>query len=178
MNAHQSACFFLLFVTGGMLYGVNSLRNQTSAARERAQTAQIEAETAERQAQLADIQLKTLDSKTSELRTVYKEWKPHFEHFRTPQDAEQRVAEIIREGDVFLISQKFESSEIDNASSISEALVGDLVVEDDYTKAVNWLGRLEEAIPTSRITRCEIARGDRGNDVHLVVRIQIPILKS
>ncbi len=178
MKNHQSACFLLLLLTAAMLYGVNSLRNATSAARESALQVQTEAETAEQQIQLAQIQLKSLDSKTSELRLVYGEWKPHFESYRSPQDAEQRIAEVIRDGDVFLISQKFEAREVDRGAIISDALVADLVVEDDYSKALNWLGRLEEAIPSCRITRCQVGRGDRGNDIHLVVQLQIPILKT
>lgn len=178
MKSHQSACAFLAFLTAAMLYGVNSLRNATSAAHDLAAQSRMEAEMAENQAQLAQIQLKTLDSKTAELRLVYGEWKPHFEAHRNSQDAEQRIAEAIREGDVFLISQKFETREIDKDSPIAKALVADLVVEDDYAKALNWLGRLEESIPTCRITRCTLGRGDRGNDVHLVVQLQIPILGS
>lgn len=178
MKNHQAACAFLLVLVAGMLYGVNGLRNTTSAARDLARQSQSDAETAEQQAQLAQIQLKTLDSKTAELRLVYGEWKPHFEALRTPQDAEQRIAEVIREGDVFLISQKFEGREIDKGSVISDALVADLVVEDDYTKTLNWLGRLEEAIPSCRITRCTLERGERGNDIHLILQVQIPILKG
>jgi hypothetical protein len=178
MKNHQSACAFLLFLTGAILYGVSTLRNATSKAGELAAQSQSEAETAEQQAQLAQIQLKTLDSKTAELRLIYGEWKPHFEAHRTPQDAEQRIAEVIREGNVFLISQKFEAKEVDQGSVISDALVADLVVEDDYSKALNWLGRLEESIPSCRITKCQIGRGDRGNDVHLTVQLQIPILES
>jgi len=178
MKNHQSACVLLLFLTGGMLYGVSSLRNAASNAAELASQSQTEAEAAEQQAQLAQIQLKTLDSKTAQLRLLYGEWKPHFEAHRTPQDAEQRIAEVIREGDVFLISQKFETKEVDQGSAISDAVVADLVVEDDYAKALNWLGSLEESIPSCRITKCQIGRGDRGNDVHLTVQLQIPILES
>lgn len=176
MKNHQSACFLLLFLTGAMLYGVNTLRNSTDSARELMKQALVEAETAEFQAQNALSQLKMLDSKTAELRLVYNEWKPHFENHRNAQDAEQRIAEVIRDGDVFLLSQKFETEEIEAGSIIKDALIADLVVEDDYTKALNWLGRLEEAIPSCRITRCEIERGDRGNDIHLQLRLQIPIL--
>lgn len=176
MKNHQSACFLLLFLIGAMLYGVNSLRNATDGARELMKEALLEAETNEMQAQNAMTALKMLDSKTAELRLVYNEWKPHFESHRTPQDAEQRIAEVIREGDVFLISQKFETTEIEAGSIIKDALVADLVVEDDYAKALNWLGRLEEAIPSCRIAKCEIIRGDRGNDIHLEVRLEIPIL--
>lgn len=178
MNNHQAACATLALVTFGMLYGVNSLRNSTSAARDLAQKARSDAEVAEQQSQLAEIQLKTLDSKTAELRLAYGEWKPHFDAHRSSQEAEQRVAEVIREGNVFLISQKFETKEVDAQSIIPEALVADLIVEDDYTKSLNWLGKLEESIPSCRITKCSIGRGERGNDVHLVVQLQIPILRS
>lgn len=178
MNSHQSACAFLAFLTAAMLYGVNSLRNATSAAQQLAEQSRSEAELAENQAQLAQIQLKTLDSKTAELRLVYGDWKPHFEAHRSSQDAEQRIAEAIRAGDVFLISQKFETREIDKGSLIAKAVVADLVVEDDYAKALNWLGHIEEAIPTCRITKCVLERGDRSNDIHLVVQLHIPILGS
>lgn len=178
MKNHQTACALLAVLTVGMLYGVNTLRNSTSAAREIAEQALTDAEAAEDQVTIASTQLTMLDSKTSELRLVYGEWKPHFEAHHTAQDAEQRVAEVIREGKVFLISQKFETREVDSQSIIPEALVADLIVEDDYSRSLNWLGKLEEAIPTCRITKCSIGRGERGNDVHLVVQLQIPILRS
>lgn len=178
MTNHQTACAVLALLTVGMLYGVNSLRNSTSAAREVAEKALADAETAESQVTIASNQLTLLDSKTAELRLVYGEWKPHFEAHRSAQEAEQRVAEVIREGNVFLISQKFETRDVDSQAIISEALVADLIVEDDYARSLNWLGKLEESIPSCRITKCSIGRGDRGNDIHLVVQLQIPILKS
>jgi len=178
MNNHKTACLVLLLLVAGILYGVNQLRNATAAARQKADAKQIQAESAEQQAAMAEIQLKKLDANTAELRRVYAEWKPHFESHRSPRAAEQRIAEVIREGDVFLISQKFESRQFDKNDLISEALVADLVVEDDYTKTLNWLGRLEEAIPSCRITKCNLERGDRGNDIHLELQVQIPVLGS
>ncbi|MEM7600436.1 MAG: hypothetical protein AAF357_03350 [Verrucomicrobiota bacterium] len=178
MNNHKSACLILIIIAAGMLYGVNQLRNLTNDARDLAESTQSEAETAEQQAQLANIQLKSLDAKTAELRGIFSEWQPHFAKYRTPQDAEQRIGEVIREGDVFLISQKFESRDLDDTNLISEALVADLVVEDNYVKTLNWLGRLEQAIPNCRLTRCNLKRGDRGNDIHLELQIQIPVLES
>lgn len=176
MNNHKTACMLLLALVAVMLYGVNSLRNATSKAREISQLSQSEAESAEQSAQLAEIQLKTLDSKTAQLRLLYEEWKPHFDSHRNPQDAERKIAEVIREGDVFLLSQKFATTELEKDSIISEALTADLIVEDDYAKTLNWLGRLEESIPSCRITKCQIQRGDRGNDVHLELQVQIPIV--
>lgn len=178
MNNHQSACVLLIAVIAGLLFGVNTLRNKTNTARDSAADAKIEAESAEQRAQLSAIQLKTLDSKTAELRQVYSEWMPHFESCRTPQDAEQKIVEVIRKGDVFMISQKFSTAEIAKDEKITHALVADLVVEDDYAKALNWLGQMEGSIPNCRITKCQLIRGDRGNDVHLDIQVHVPILAA
>ena len=177
MNNHKAACFLLALVVVGMLYGVNQLRNASVKARDTAEAVRVQAESAEGEAQLAQIQLKSLESKTAALRQIAEEWKPYFERFATSQDAEQRIVDVIREGDVFLISQKFDSREIDKEALISHALVADLVVEDDYTKTINWLGAIEEQIPSCRISKCHLRRGDRGNDINLELQIQIPILK-
>lgn len=178
MKSHQAACAFLAFLTAAMLYGVNSLRDATTAAQQLAEQSRQEAELAENQVQLAQIQLKSLDAKTVELRRLYNEWQPHFEAHRNSQDAEQRIAEAIRESEVFLISQKFDTREVEKGSLLSKALVADLVVVDDYAKALNWLGQIEETIPICRITKCTLTRGERGNDIHLVVQLQVPILDS
>lgn len=178
MNDHKSACLVLILLIAGMLYGVNQLRNSSISARSAAEAIQTQTEQAEQQTQLARIQLKSLEAKTAELRQVATLWKPHFDRLATAQDAEQRIVEVIRDGDVFLISQKFESRELDKEDMISQALVADLVVEDDYTKTLNWLGALEERIPNCRVSRCKLIRGDRGNDIHLELQLQIPVLKK
>ncbi len=178
MNNHKSACFILLIFIAGMLYGVNQLRNSTSAARTASETARTDAETAEQQAQLAEIQMKSLDSKTSELRRIYSEWEPHFNAFQTQHDAERRVLELVREHEMFIVSRQFDQRELDKNEKISDALVGDLVFEDDYTKSLNWLGILEKSIPNCRITKCILTRGDRGNTINMELQIQIPLLTS
>ena len=178
MTNHKVACLVLILLIGGMLYGVNQLRNSVKAQADLAESTRMEAESAEQQAQLAQVQLKTTESKTAELRSVYNEWKPHFESCRTTQDAEQKISEMIRKGNVFLISQKFEARDLDKTELISKAVVADLVVEDDYSKALNWLGLLEETIPNCRITKCNLTRGDRGNDIHIELQVQIPVLDA
>ncbi len=178
MNNHKTACFIIVILVAGMLYGVNQLRNATNSAKSTAEASRMEAESAEQLTQLSQIRLKSLDSKTAELRRFYSEWEPHFVAFRSQQDAEKQVTEIIREGDIFLIERKFEPRELDKNALISNALVGDLIVEDDYAKTLNWIGTLEEKIPNCRITKCILTRGDRGNNIHLELQIQIPILST
>lgn len=178
MTNHKTACMILVLLIAGMLYGVNQLRNAAATKAQAAEATRTEAETAEQQAQLAQIQLKTLESKTARLRSIYEEWEPHFKNCKTPQDAEQKIAEVIREGDVFLISQKFDARDLDKTALVSKAVVADLIVEDDYSKTLNWLGRLEESLPSCRITKCNLTRGDRGNNIHLELQVQIPVVEG
>lgn len=178
MNNHKAASILILLIVGLMGFGVHKLRAKAVAARDAANTTKSEAEQAEQQRKIAEIKLKTLDAKTAELRKIYTEWIPHFESFRSSRAGEQRITDIVREGDVFLLSQRFNYQEIDKGDLISHALVANLVVEDDYSKTLNWLGKLEESIPSCRIKQCKIERGTRGNNIHMELTVQVPVLKS
>lgn len=176
MNSHKTACVVILLLIGLMGYGVQKLRARAVTAKEAALSAKTEADQAEQQRKLAEIKLKTIDARTADLRKIYTEWIPHFEPYRNSRVAEQRISDSIREGDVFLLSQRYNYQELDKDDFISHALVADLVVEDDYAKTLNWLGRLEESIPSCRIARCRIIRGDRGNNIALELKLLVPVI--
>lgn len=178
MNNHKIACIVLIVLIGAMGYGVNFLREKSAKAGAAADATRTQAEMAEQQAQVAEIKLKTIDAKTAALRTIYEEWLPHFEAFKNPQDGERRIAEVIRDGNIFLLSQKLETRKIETEGVITHALVADLVVEDDYSKTMNWLGKVEELIPSCRISSCLLTRGDSGNNIHMELSIQVPVFKS
>jgi len=178
MSNHKIACLILSALILLMGYGVTKVRGKAVVARQNSDMAKIQADATEQQKQIAEIKLKSIDAKTGELRTVYAEWLPHFEAFKNTGDGEQRIAEVVREGDVFLISQKFKSKKINGGDLITDALNAELVIEDDYTKVMNWLGQVEEQIPSCRISKCVITRGDRGNNIHMELLIQVPVIKQ
>ena len=178
MSNHKLACCILIGFIVAMFYGTQKMRTRAVSAREAAEETKNQAEMAEQQRRVAEIKLKTIDSKTTELRSVYHEWLPHFEAVQDPQAGEQRISELVREGDIFLLSQKYEERELDTDELISHAIVAILVIEDDYTKTMNWLGTLEEKIPACRISNCKITRGDRGNNIHVELTVHVPVLKS
>ncbi|MEO0416930.1 MAG: hypothetical protein AAF226_18485, partial [Verrucomicrobiota bacterium] len=55
------------------------------------------------------------------------------------------------------------------------ALIADLVIEDSYSKAMNWLGLLEERIPNCRVAQCTIRNGESSNNINMAISVQIPI---
>lgn len=178
MNNHKVASILILVLVGLMGFGVHKLRSKAVAAENAAEDSRKAAEEAEQQRKIADIKVTTMDAKTAELRKIYTEWIPHFENYKSGRTGEQKITDVVRGSSVFLVSQKFNEQELDKQDLIGRALVADLIVEDDYAKTLNWLGKLEESIPSCRITKCRIERGDRGNNVRMELKIQVPILKD
>ena len=178
MNNHKMACFFLLVVIGGLLYGTQEMRNRTAKAREAAESARAEAESAQLQRGMAETALIALERETFELREGYKAWFPHFRAATTPQEGEQRISDAVREGKVFLLSNRFQMKDFaaEDKGVLIGALEGELEFEDDYVKTLNWLGKLEETVPNCRITGCNIIRGDRANNIRVKLKLEMPIM--
>ncbi|MDA7673146.1 hypothetical protein N8615_02000 [Verrucomicrobiales bacterium] len=178
MKNHKMACVLLVLLVGAMFFGTQKMRNRAVVAREAAESTKSSAELAEQDRRLAEIKLKSLEAKTADLRQSYEVWLPHFLAVQNPEAAEQRISELVRAGDIFLLSQKYEERKIDPDSMISRALVATLVVEDDYVKTMNWLGKVEDLIPSCRVAKCRMIRGDRGDNIHVELTIQVPVFES
>ena len=180
MNNHKMACVFLMVVIAGIVYGTQEMRSRTANAKNAADTAQMEAENAELQRSVAETNLIALERETFDLRNGFKEWLPHFASVSNPQEGEQRIVDAVREGDVFLLSQRFQLKEFqaEDRGALTGVLEGELDFEDDYAKTLNWLGTLEEKVPSCRITSCNIIRGDRANNIHMKIKLEMPIMDA
>lgn len=176
MSNQKLACVILLLLVAGMVFGTQKMRNRTLGAKNADMAAQSEAENAELQRRITEANLNTLEKKTADLRQVFREWLPHFQAFPTPQAGEQRISDLVLKGGVFVLSQRFEVAELKEDGAVKSILEADLVFEDDYAKTLNWLGKLEEDVPNCRVTKCRLTRGERGNNVHLELKLEIPIL--
>ena len=178
MSNHKMACFLLLVLIGAMVYGTQEMRVRTNQARDAAESAKQEAENAEFQRSIAETNLIALERQTYELRNGFHEWLPHFAAATDPQEGEQKIVDAVRSGRVFLLSQRFQLKEFqgEDKGALIGVLEGELNFEDDYAKTLNWLGKLEETVPACRITSCNIIRGDRANNVHVKLKLAMPIM--
>lgn len=176
MNGHKVASILIAVAVALMGFGVHKLRGRAVTASKAAESAQDKATQAEKERNIAEIKLKTIDAKTAETRKIYAEWLPHFEKYKDRRIAEQKIGEIVRDSKVFLLSQRFNYQELNKDDLVSHALVADLVIEDNYTKSMNWLGKMEEEIPSCRITKCKVEKG-AGKNIHMSVKVQVPVLK-
>jgi len=141
-----------------------------------------EAETAEREANAAMLQRRITENNllkltrgSKALRESSRTWLPHFGEVPSAQEAERRVAELIRTEGIFLLSQKYEVLDGKKGDFVERIVACELEVEDNYAETLNWFGKLEEALPIGRVAKCVVERGDRGNDINLHLEFEIPL---
>ena len=169
-------------IVGLMGFGVHKLRRQGSRSQGGLRSGRkIQGGTSRAtERKLPKSSSRRSTSKTADLRKIYTEWIPHFESFKSSRAGEQKISEVqFARVTSFLLSQRFNYQELDKDDLITHALVADLVVEDDYSKALNWLGKLEESIPSCRISKCRIVHGETGGTTSTWnSRVQVPVLKK
>ena len=61
---------------------------------------------------------------------------------------------------------------------VSGMLRGQITVEDDFARCMQWLGSLEQNLPASRVSHCKVAKGSKDNDIKLEVTIDLPLTKT
>ena len=175
MKDKQAAAVLLILVIIGLAYGADLMRKRMNSMREEAQAAKVAADNAETQRMVAEAGLRNIKAETDDLRNFYREWLPYLERVQNIQAGEAQVIETIKQGGVFVTSQQFDDGTGEAGSVIPKTLKAELVFEDDYVKAMNWMGEMERLLPTARTSQYEIRRGDSGNDVHISLELEVPI---
>jgi len=75
-----------------------------------------------------------------------------------------------------VVNQKFEDKANLGERMRPRSILASLVVEDEYSKVLNWLGSLEKKIPLVRITSCRISAANTGRQVHMEVALEVPLI--
>jgi hypothetical protein len=178
MKDQQLACVILLLIIGGFLYGAQTFQQRAAAQRREADTAREAMDAAQMSFVAAKRGLDQLKTSTGGLREFLEKWEPFLRSTQSAQATEQRVVDLVKQSDIFTESQRFELMERRGDAVLTGCLRAHIVVKDEYVKVINWLGNLEESIPTSRLTSCVLRRAESGSDVHLELVVDLPILPS
>ena len=176
MNKNKIACLFLTMILAGIAYGTQIMQKKASAMKQESEDAAGEYEDARGKCELAEIDLTSYTTATSDLLAFLTIWTPEVEHVTSGQDAESALMNIVRSSGVLTISQKFDIKDNHVGGIIPRCLQGTLIVQDDYAKALNFLGEIERSIPLARITACHIKQGDTGTRINLELHIEIPLV--
>jgi hypothetical protein len=176
MNGKKMACVVLMMILAGIAYGAQIMQQRTKSMIEEADAAETDAKMAESQRNVAELSLKRLEFDSAETRQFLKDWTPLVQRIQSGQEADQALQSILRSSGILTISQKFEIKESRESKIIPKILQGTLIVQDEYSKTLNWLGELERKLPFARITVCRLKQGETGRQINLEIHIEIPIV--
>ena len=179
MKGKQVACIFLAIIVALMFFGIQKMRQKKVAMQKQADEAREKAEASETQRKDSEISLVKLRADSEELRQYFEQWLPYLSSMSDAEQEEQRVIEILKAGQVFATSQRTEVLQNEKDSGfIAKRLRAHIVIQDEYSKTLNWLGTLEESLPSSRISNYRMTSGLSGNDVQMEVTMDLPLIKT
>lgn len=176
MNGKKIACVLLMMILAGIAYGTQIMQQRSKAMNEEADAAETDARTAETQRNVTETELKRLEYDTQDLRQFLKDWEPAIRRLQTSQEAEQALQGIVRNSGILTVSQKFEIKDNRDQKIVPKVLQGTLIVQDEYSKTLNWLGDLERKLPLARVTLCRLKQGETGRQVNLEIHFEIPMV--
>ena len=176
MNGKQIACIVLLMIIGAVTYGAQIVHKKAVIAVQAADDEKASAELAATDANTAKITLEKAKSDAQDLERFLLAWTPVIQRLSSRQEVESAVQANTREMRVFVVNQKFEDKANLGERMRPRSILASLVVEDDYSKVLNWLGSLEKKIPLVRITSCRISAANTGRQVHMEVALEVPLI--
>jgi hypothetical protein len=176
MNGKQMACIVLLMIVGAVTYGAQIVHKKAAVAILAAEDERVSAESAASDANTAKISLERAKSDAQELDRFLGAWTPIIQRLSSRQEVESAVQANTREARVFVVNQKFEDKVTQGERMRPRSVLASLIVEDEYSKVLNWLGNLEKKIPLVRITSCRISAANTGRQVHMEVTLEVPLI--
>lgn len=176
MNGKKIAALILVMIIASIAYGAQIMQKKASAMRTEASSSKDEYDLSQEKRKNKGIELQRIDFESKELRQFLKRWKPIIERVQTGQEAEQALMSVVRNSGILVLSQKFEVKENHSNPLIPKTLQGTLITQDEFGKAMNWLGELEFRIPLIRVNGCRIKQGENGRQINLEVHFEIPLV--
>lgn len=178
MKDKQVACILLIGVVLLMVFLTQKQYKSLKSLQADADSKRQEAVMAQGAYNNAKINLDRLKQSTDHIREFYEDWEGHLDNTKSPQATEQMVIDSVKAAEVFALSQRFELLQQKDDPLFKSVLRAHLTIEDEYSKAFNWLSSLESGIPTCRVTSLRVVRGDSGDDIHMELIVDFPILST
>ncbi len=177
MNPKQLACVVLMVFIGIVTYCGQMVHKKVTAMKAEATAAIDEATAAEAALQMAEIATAKTKAETEELRRFLASWTPHADKIQTEQEIESAFDISLRDRSITLVrSRKSELKSSRNDKFIPKVVLTTLVVEDEYSKVLNWFGDIEKRLPLARVTSCNVTGGSTVRQLRLDVTIETPIV--
>ena len=176
MNGKKLACVVLLIFVGIIAYFGQIMHQKAAMKVADAEAAETAATNAQGELSIAEISVEKARAESQDLMKFLESWRPHADRFQTQMEVESAVQSSLRGTGLLILSQKFESRDNKTNLLVPKVIKAALVIEDEYAKALNWIGDLERRIPLTRVMSCNITGGETGRLVHAEISFEVPII--
>lgn len=165
-----------MMIIGAVTYGAQIVHKKAAVAIQAAEDEKTSAEMAANDANIGKITLEKAKSDAQDLERFLTAWTPVISRLSSRQEVESAVQANTRESRVFVVNQKFEEKANVGERMRPRSVLASIIVEDEYSKVLNWLGTLEKKVPLIRITSCRISAANTGLQVHMEVNLEVPLI--
>lgn len=179
MNNKMLGCILLLVAALVVFQLGMSYRSRATSAESTAETVGGEEVGLQTQLTAKRSQLNELKQGSKELLAFVKDWAPWFALTKNRSQAEAGMTIKVRTSKLLNLSQRYQAvPHIVNskpAASLPTLIRSTLVFEDKYRNLLNWVGEMEKTKPTMRVSKIEMTKGSRGEDVRVEMVLEIPL---
>ena len=95
---------------------------------------------------------------------------------QTQTEVEEAIQSSLRMNGLVVISQRFEKRESTENPILPRFIKATIVIQDEYSKTLNWVGDLERRLPLCRINTCHITGAEEAKQVQTEVSLEVPLI--
>lgn len=178
MNSKHVACGIVAVMILLLVQATLGVQKSSSKMQQEAADAVQAKDTALNTLDRENFQLGELRRQSADLMAFLRTWQPYFQTIDSPQSAEVNFSMRAKDSSLVNLSQRFEQVAVKGNASVPTALRGIMTFEDDYVRLLNWLGQIEAAMPTVRVSTIHLTKGSRMNDVRMELVLDQPLIKK
>lgn len=175
MNNKHLALILVGLAAFLVIQGILWVRGEKDKIMLKADGLRADLATQEQVASIGKNQYYELQRNAQDLMAFLNAWEQPLRDISSRDGAEAQFITRIRNANLATISQRFEEIPVKGASAIPQALRAHVVFEDNYANLLNWLGGMEQDLPTLRISSVKLAPGTRPEDIRMEASLDQPI---
>lgn len=175
MNNKHIACIIVFLLLVGMVQGTMWMNNRMAKMRQEASQAEQNASVATFQLANEKRQLDALKVSSKGLIDYLDTWSPYFDEVDSSQNAELKISMRIKQDSLTSLSQRYEVVASKN-KALPKVMRAHVSFDDNYMRLINWLGQLENQLPTMRIFSLRLAKGTGPNDLKVDAVLEQPLI--
>lgn len=183
MNPKQISCLLLFVLTAGFGYLIAIAKEKRQTAVDEMKAAEVKRDDAVSTRANAQKNLDTMKRDTAASRQFLVEWKPQFEKADTEIKARLQFIQLLSETEAnykgkFLIVDKGGAAQATpnrDMSYVNRRVSVTAKVMGDFQVIKNFIAKVEQQLPTCRISALNITKAQRQADVEATMTVDLPL---